>query len=699
MGTVWIKEFTGGLDARRMPETTAGGVLVKAENGHVTRGGEFEKRAAFVPVYELPAGDTVGLSSARAGLYVFGHEPAPVGLPVGVTYQRLQHEDGATALARILSSDLYAGKLYVVGEFADGSIFHFYDGVRVEDWYDGRSSASFEITGGGITPALRAVGSFEITGGTSNPGVNRISSIVIDGVSIIGAAINHTGNNATTAAAVAAAITSHASSPDYTATSDGQTVIVTASATGPAPNGKAIFVAVGGDVTVGNEQVMIGGSDAIASSLTDLKINGVSVISAPVEWSTSHEATAAAIAAAVNTSLSSPEYTATSVGARVNLIAATPGAAPNGFAVTFTLNNLTVDPNEGLVLAGGANVDDTFQPGTFVKTIGKKMYSVSGPNTHFSGISAPTQWTTDAVGAGFIDMSTESSGSEQLVALARYQNFVAVFAERVIQVWFFDPDPALSRQIQVLNNTGTISGLSVTQIGDNDLFYLDESGLRSLKARDSSNAAATTDIGVPVDTLITAKLQTLTATERSNIIGLIEPHDGRFWLIMKDAIFVFSLFNGAKISAWTTYVPSVVEDDETVTFDIDAATVFDKRVYVRSGDTIYVYGGLGTSPTYDATVAEAWLPYLDANDPTRRKEWQGIDAALEGAWDVYYAMNPNNTAAQDKIANLFRTTYDEDRVPSLGGSTHISPRFRTTGDGYARLSSVVVHYEGGDNED
>ena len=40
MGTIWVKEFTGGLDTRRLPVTTTAGVLIKANNGHINRGGE-----------------------------------------------------------------------------------------------------------------------------------------------------------------------------------------------------------------------------------------------------------------------------------------------------------------------------------------------------------------------------------------------------------------------------------------------------------------------------------------------------------------------------------------------------------------------------------------------------------------------------------------------------------------------------------
>jgi hypothetical protein len=570
-----------------MPETTAGGVLMRANNGHISRGGEFEKRAKFTPEFALPAG-TVGMAAGATSVYVFGSGTTPVGLPAGITYQRLQHSDGVTALTEILSYDLYASKIYAVGRFADGTIFHFYDGVRVTNWYDGRARATFAVTGGIITSTLDA-----------------------------------------------------------------------------------------------------------------LTVNGVSIISGPITWTTSNENTASLIAADINSTTTSPDYTATAVGANVNILAATAGTASNGFAVGYTVaGGLTLTPPSGFVLANGADSPTgTYQPGSFVKTVQKKEYSTSGSVLHFSGINAPTKWTTDNVGAGFIDMASETSGAEALQAVGKYLSNIAVFAERTIIIEYIDPDPTLNRQLQVLSNTGTLAPKSVTQFGDSDLFYLDNSGLRSLKARSTTDAAATTDIGVPVDTMVIDQINRLNPTELANVIGLIEPVDGRFWLIMKDLIFVFSFFNGAKVSAWSTYVPSTVQSGADVPFNVEAAVVFRRRVYLRSGNTIYVYGGLSSGFDYDATVAEAWLPYLDANAPSKRKKFQGADAALQGEWAIDMAMDPTNTTAKDTVARVYQTTFLEHRIPAVGESTHISLRFRTTGSGFAKISSAVIHYEGNVDED
>lgn len=572
MASIWIKEFVGGLDTRRMPETTPGGVLIDATDGHITRGGEFEQRAAFVDTYDLPAGATKALAYTPTGIVVFGHAAAPT-LPVGVSYQRLQHPDGH-ALVDVPSFDLYKGKIYAVGLFSNGSRLHFYDGVKVDDWYDGRARATFQITAGTTSPQ---------------------------------------------------------------------------------------------------------------SALTALKIDGIAIISSTVNWTTSNSATAAAIAAAINSFTSTPDYTAVANDDYVTVIAATTGVTENGKAFAFTISNgLGITPTS-LTLSGGATVADTYPPGLFAKTIGSKMYSVSGPNMHFSGIQMPTQWNGGATGSGFIDMSSESSGSEDLMALARYQNYVAVFAETVVQIWFVDPDPTLNKVAQVLNNTGTASPRSVTQFGDNDLFYLNESGLRSLRARDSSNAAATTDIGVPVDDLVVVAMRALGDDNRDDVIGLIEPRDGRFWLIIRDQIFVFSYFAGAKVSAWSRYLPG---------FSVSHGVVFKKRVHLRAGDKIYVYGGLGPDLVYDSTPAVAQLPYLDGNTPARKKKPDGVDTAARGKWEVRLAMDPQNIGVSDKVGEIDGSTFIGGEHPLTGEGTHLSLIFKSIGQGPHKLGSAVIHYNG-----
>lgn len=692
MGVVWVREFLGGLDARRLPETTAGGVLVEGTDGHITRGGEFEKRFAFILEHTLPSG-TAGLASAREGLYVFGSEEAPA-LPAGFNYQRLQHPNGDQTLVDVPSNDLFSRNIYAVGVFSDGTTHHFYKGEIVEDWFDGRARTSFRVIDGAYNPAQSASGSFRVTGGTAGS-PNEITDITVNGISVFDTAapIVHTGDNATMATEIADAITAFTSTPNYTAVADGDTVTITAADTGPEPNGYVIDVIFAGDVAVSDIVALDGGSDDSSSTVSQITIDGVDALGSPVTWAGSRESMAELVAATLNAYVSVPEYEAVAVGDEVIIQTAESTADYNGLVVNVSVNNgLVISPSGELTLEGGQNSEDTFPPGQFVKTLGTKMYALSGPNLHFSGVATPTDWN-GATGAGFVDMSSYESGSEELIALGRYQNFIAVFAENTIQIWFVDPDPALNRQAQVLGNTGTAYPQSVTQFGDNDLFYLNESGLRSLQARDSSNAASTSDIGTPVDELVIAKLASLNAAERQKVFGLIEPRSGRFWLIIKDEIYVFTFFSGGGgggVSAWSLYRPG---------FDVDAAVAHNRRVYLRSGERVYCYGGTETGTAYDETEAVARLPYLDANSPSRVKQFQGIDIAARGTWKVYVAMDPTNYEAKDKVATIEGSSFLEGQITGIGDSTHISLIFKSQGDGPAKLGSAVIHYEGDGDED
>ena len=85
MPYIVIEDFRAGLDQRKMPEASPPGTLQTLVNGHITRGGEIEKRRAMVPLYALPPGQTFGFAGANGVLYTFGSDEAP-NVPPGVRY-------------------------------------------------------------------------------------------------------------------------------------------------------------------------------------------------------------------------------------------------------------------------------------------------------------------------------------------------------------------------------------------------------------------------------------------------------------------------------------------------------------------------------------------------------------------------------------------------------------------------------------
>src|SRR5260221_10647807 len=94
-----IADFRGGLDARKFRLNLPPGTLTDLVNGHITQGGEIEKRKAFVRLVNpdagvttsLPAG-TFGQQETSTGLVVFASDDLSAStFPTGFSYQRLQH--------------------------------------------------------------------------------------------------------------------------------------------------------------------------------------------------------------------------------------------------------------------------------------------------------------------------------------------------------------------------------------------------------------------------------------------------------------------------------------------------------------------------------------------------------------------------------------------------------------------------------
>lgn len=317
-------------------------------------------------------------------------------------------------------------------------------------------------------------------------------------------------------------------------------------------------------------------------------------------------------------------------------------------------------------------------------TLKGKVYAASSTILWFCGIAQPTKWDTEWVtGAGFINMASEYFGTEELTGLGVYQNNLAVFARWTTQLWYVDPDPVGNRQLQVLDNIGTISARSVVSVGDLDVFFLSDTGIRSLRPRDSSNAAFMSDVGTPIDPLIISVLRGLTDEEKRQAVGVIEPEDGRYWLSLGGKVYAFSYFSGAKIAAWSTYSPPS---------NMVNLVVLGGRVYGRLADnTLFLYGGTNNE-TYDTTQVEAITPFLNANSPATFKDVQGIDLGIEGEWIVDICTDLTAPDVYERIAQVNVATYSLMQIPVSADTPHFKLRLRSIGAGYARLSNVAVHY-------
>jgi hypothetical protein len=483
------------------------------------------------------------------------------------------------------------------------------------------------ITASPITPGRFFGRVGVLTGGT----YNAVTSVRVDGVEVMHSTALLVTSYSALMQTIVNNINSFTSPVEYTASfSGGKVVISGAPGVGAAANGRVISVSTIGNVTIGDVFTMANGRTAIVPQPKK--------VSYTIAGSTSY-------------------------GKKVTLIATPALDSSNPF------------------YWGATRVSNT-SPVSAI-TFKTKAHITSGSSLFFSGVNQVTKWGNNATGAGFINLSNNSGGNESLTALALYQGQLAAFARRSIQLWAIDSDPANNRQGQILSNTGTFAANSVMSIGEIDVFYLSDSGVRSLRARDASNAAVVNDVGTPIDGIILGELASMTEIQKAACCAIIEPIDGRYWLAIGSKVYVYSYFPNSQVAAWSVYEPG---------FAITKFTTKDGRVYARSGNVVYLYGGTNNAE-YDNSEVEVVLPYLDGGKPAHQKTLNGLDMTIEGSWKIFIGMDPVAINARDDCGTITQPTFSLGRVMANGTGTHVGIRMVNNSSGYARIANLIAHFE------
>lgn len=378
MSYLSIANFKYGLDTRRDFLTSQPGTLKELINAHINQGGEIEKRKAFV---RQAISLSFGMQPTASGITVFGSAVTPGAYPYTfgttiISYQRLQHPDGATTMTAILGSTAFAGNTWAIAQFFDGNVYGYYNGVLVVDFTAGvvlatqagnnttlataltvliNATGTYTATSAGAVvsifgpngdaysvtitktsaigtlvdqnqnagipgvSAIAAVGSFTVTNGSAAAGTNKITSVKVNNVEILNVAVDWITSNEQTAANLAAQINSFTSAPDYTAASNGSLVNIFAVTAGTGTNGFVVKVTAAGNICVGNCSFSItlaSGKTSITTN-TSVLANAIDLTNGGVAWNTSLSQTCADIATSIRTNGTAGSmtgYTAFSVG-------------------------------------------------------------------------------------------------------------------------------------------------------------------------------------------------------------------------------------------------------------------------------------------------------------------------------------------------------------------------------------------------
>jgi hypothetical protein len=221
-------------------------------------------------------------------------------------------------------------------------------------------------------------------------------------------------------------------------------------------------------------------------------------------------------------------------------------------STTITLATVSTNFGAGVTslitsLAGG-NSDPTF-----ACSLGGKLYLARGSRINFSASYNAARWEQQDIGAGFITFTDMDTSPSSVLSLCPFQGQLAAFARRNISLWNVNADPAQYSVAQNLKNIGTMAPLSVQPIGEFDTLFLSDTGIRSLRVRETTLNAYVVDVGSPIDDLIQAALLVNTGASACSIV---EPSSNRYWCYLNGVIYVLSYFPSLKIIAWSTYQPT-----------------------------------------------------------------------------------------------------------------------------------------------
>jgi hypothetical protein len=348
------------------------------------------------------------------------------------------------------------------------------------------------------------------------------------------------------------------------------------------------------------------------------------------------------------------------------------------FSVTIGSNNYGAGDNPATV-------------GTRLFTHGSKLYAMIGPTVYFCAVDDPTEWRSNVNGAGFENLSNSEEGSLSIVGASRYQGDVAFFAADTAQIWTLDPDPTNNALSRVLENSGSVSARSMVPFGNSDILYLSRSGLRSVRSRDVSGAPFVSDIGNAIDSILIDDMRTLGATDTALAQGMLEPVDGRYMLALGDKIYVLSYFPGSKITGWSWY-----EIDEVADFSADWTSTQGGKLYVRSGNTVYLYGG-DDGDTYDVDandnyVVTVGLPFMGGKRLFESKTLNQWDMALTNEWLVTALVDPRNENRKVTLGTVDEITYPNLDYPAQIDGEMFALELTCSEPGAASISNFTMHF-------
>ena len=403
--------------------------------------------------------------------------------------------------------------------------------------------------------------------------------------------------------------------------------------------------------------------------------------------------------------------------------------------------------------SAGTRITDTNCPQTKgVVKVENKIWAVNGDTVRFSSTGNPRDWTTSS-DAGFLPVGLKQRGANNSLALGQYKvNQLVIFFDDGAQLWTVDPDPAQHSFSQILPGSSTQYHRGIAHLFQ-DLYFLSNFGFRSISESALISSQTELDIGSPIDSIIQALLP-ISPTEGPQAI--FSPELGQYMAKIGTTVYVFTMSQTAKISAWSEYVfPWTIDDiavldgivylrsgndvykmDDAVNFDANetgktitamasagtGVTTITSSTHGRAnGDTVIISGTTSyngtftisnvTTNTYtiptafeanDATGTyiagtpfefQMQMGFVDAKKPGVLKIWQGADSVSTGSASLSFRYDPRESTFETDPITLTSDTRPDVMTPIEISSVSLSPIIKNSSNEDFQLDALSLYYE------
>ena len=156
-------------------------------------------------------------------------------------------------------------------------------------------------------------------------------------------------------------------------------------------------------------------------------------------------------------------------------------------------------------------------------------------------------------------------------------------------------------------------------------------------------------------------------TSAVQLVSLWSSSRAQYLCAVGSVMYVMTNSRQANVKGWTKY---------TLPFTITHMVEFRGKVYVRSGNTVYVFDN-----AYSGESGYAWtarFPYLYAGEPGRKKQWIAYETQQSGTQNLTIYPNVRNEAITHPGPTVTGSTIGINHIPLTIVADAISPKMTGT---------------------